>query len=401
MNKSCRQLPQNIGGGVSSKERSSNLELFRIITMLLIVAHHYVVNSGLLATISLDVFSWRSIFLLLFGAWGKTGINCFVLITGYFMCKSKISAKKFFKLFFEVLFYKIVIWAIFLIAGYQKFSFTEMIKTLLPIRNLSNGFTSCYLVFFLFIPFLNILIHNMNEKQHIKLLILCVLVYVVIGTIPGFGITMNYVSWFIVLYIISSYISLYNKKIFDNGRFWGLLALCFLIVSMLSVVGMEWLGQKFGRKGLYYYLLSDSNKALAVCLSISAFLFFKNLKMKNSKFINSVAMSSFGVLLIHANSDAMRQWLWKDTLNNVGMYSSPFMVIHAIASIFGVYIICTIIDMLRIRFIEKPFFKLWDRHFYKVQARYEKIENTICNKLSIENIDTQGNSTQNELNSDK
>lgn len=29
------------------KERQSNLELFRIITMLIIVAHHYVVNSGL------------------------------------------------------------------------------------------------------------------------------------------------------------------------------------------------------------------------------------------------------------------------------------------------------------------------------------------------------------------
>ena len=30
-----------------SKTRNSNLELFRIITMLFIVAHHYVVNSGL------------------------------------------------------------------------------------------------------------------------------------------------------------------------------------------------------------------------------------------------------------------------------------------------------------------------------------------------------------------
>ena len=76
------------------KRRSSNLELFRIITMLLIVAHHYVVNSGLTATdgpIFSNLLSWKSIFLLLFGAWGKTGINYFVLITGYFMCKSNIT----------------------------------------------------------------------------------------------------------------------------------------------------------------------------------------------------------------------------------------------------------------------------------------------------------------------
>lgn len=38
------------GGTLPSvKQRNSNLELFRILTMLSIVAHHYVVNSKLLA----------------------------------------------------------------------------------------------------------------------------------------------------------------------------------------------------------------------------------------------------------------------------------------------------------------------------------------------------------------
>ena len=61
-----------------NKNRDSKLELYRIIVMLLIVAHHYVVSSGLTADgpIYTDPLSWRSLFLLLFGAWGKTGINC-------------------------------------------------------------------------------------------------------------------------------------------------------------------------------------------------------------------------------------------------------------------------------------------------------------------------------------
>lgn len=73
--------------------------------MLLIIAHHYVVNSGLTTPIYTGIRSAHSIFLLLFGAWGKTGINCFVSITGYFMCKTRISAKKFAKLVFLVMFY--------------------------------------------------------------------------------------------------------------------------------------------------------------------------------------------------------------------------------------------------------------------------------------------------------
>lgn len=73
--------------------------------MLLIAAHHYVVKSGLTAVdgpIYADSMSWYSIFLLIFGAFGKTGINCFVLITGYFMCISNITVKKFMKLFLRL-----------------------------------------------------------------------------------------------------------------------------------------------------------------------------------------------------------------------------------------------------------------------------------------------------------
>lgn len=47
---------------VSVKTRDSNLELYRIIVMLLIVAHHYVVNSGLTAAdgpVYADPLSWR------------------------------------------------------------------------------------------------------------------------------------------------------------------------------------------------------------------------------------------------------------------------------------------------------------------------------------------------------
>lgn len=64
-----------------SKTRDSNLELFRIIVMLLIVAHHYVVNSEVSSLMRNDDITCRSIFFNIFGAWGKTGINCFVLIS--------------------------------------------------------------------------------------------------------------------------------------------------------------------------------------------------------------------------------------------------------------------------------------------------------------------------------
>ena len=67
--------PYKCRNGIQKKGRSSNLELYRIIVMLLIVAHHYVVNSGLIEIVKQTDFSPESCVMLLFGAWGKTGIN--------------------------------------------------------------------------------------------------------------------------------------------------------------------------------------------------------------------------------------------------------------------------------------------------------------------------------------
>ncbi|MBO5131942.1 MAG: hypothetical protein J6C20_02595 [Paludibacteraceae bacterium] len=53
------------------KERNSNLELYRVVVMLLIVAHHYVVNSGLFQLMESSLLSGNTLFLYLFGMWGK------------------------------------------------------------------------------------------------------------------------------------------------------------------------------------------------------------------------------------------------------------------------------------------------------------------------------------------
>lgn len=203
------------------KQRNSNLELYRIIVMLLIVAHHYVVNSGLMEEMAKDPLSSRSLFFYIFGMWGKTGINCFVLITGYFMCKSQITIRKFLKLFLEVEFYNVVIYVIFTATSYQPFSLKEAVLMLWPIKSIATGFTSCFLVFYMFIPFLNVLISHLDKKMHGRLMLLCLFTYTLMGTIHCFQVTMNYVSWFCVLYFIASYIRLYGFYPRFNTLKWG------------------------------------------------------------------------------------------------------------------------------------------------------------------------------------
>lgn len=249
--------------------------------MLVIVAHHYVVNSGLLECIDAQTkLQLKDYFSLLFGWGGKTGINCFVLITGYFMCTSHITKQKFCKLLGEYYFYTIGIWAVFLLTGYEAFSVKDLLQVLFPFFSVSNGFTSCFLLFYLLIPFLNKMIHALTQQEHFLLMMWCLCVYVVLPSFAKAEVTFNYVTWFSILYIIAAYLRLYPQSWFESSRITGMIALVCLILSWWSVVILAWLS-RLAEKGIWlsYFFVSDSNKVLALATGGSLFLFFRSLKL--------------------------------------------------------------------------------------------------------------------------
>ena len=335
--------------------------------MLMIVAHHFVVNSGLFgptnSPIANDPENAKSLFLLVFGMWGKTGINCFLMITGYFMCTSKITLRKFLKLMLWIYFYRIVIYVIFLCTGYEQASIICIVQILMPVWDFETNFTSCFIGFWLTIPFWNILIQNMTKRQHEILLILMLGMFTVLATVPKFRVSINYVTWFGIIYLIASYIRLYPRNIYKRTSLWGWMTLLIGLICIASVL----ICNHFKPEKCFYFV-SDSNKILSVAFATVSFLWFNHLPIKYSKLINLIGASTFGVLLIHANSDAMRTWLWKDLLDNVGHYSLPLgnVVIFSFVSVLSVFFICNVIDVIRIYTLERPLFKWLDaKYFYR------------------------------------
>lgn len=322
--------------------------------MLLIVAHHYVVNSGLVNILKETEFTPTSSAMLLFGAWGKTGINCFIMITGYFMCKSQITGKKLLKLYLQITFYAVIIFGIFYLTGHENLTPTRIIRIFLPVKSVTDGFISCFMVFYLLIPFLNILIRNIDKRKHQLLLLLLLTVYSLMPTLR-FPVTSNYVTWFCVLYLIASYIRFYGLGKRFNHTAWGWIALSSIIAGSVSVLGLYALHSAGHIKMTdFYYFLSDSNKILSVFVAVSTFMWFKDMRIPHSKIINAIGASTFGVLLIHANSDAMRQWLWRETIDCAGHYNDSVLstVSYATISVALIFTICAGIEWLRIKTIE-------------------------------------------------
>lgn len=197
---------------IQKNVRSSNLELLRIVAMLGIVLSHYHFYLGDL--MSANPTSPMSIYHYSIGMGGKIGINTFMLVTGYFMCVKDITLRKFIKLISWIYFYNIIIQGTFMILGGIDISFFSIVDLIFPFRRIHmDCFYTDFLWFYLLIPFVSILIRNLTTKQHLRLTMLCLLMFVGYNSIPGFSTEMSPVTWFAVIMLVASYIRMHEPSI--------------------------------------------------------------------------------------------------------------------------------------------------------------------------------------------
>ena len=330
--------------------RSSNIELLRIIMMIAIIAHHFVVNSGITKLYDFNNITGNMIFLQIFGFAGKAMINGFLLISGYFMIKSKTSFKKILRLYLQIKFYVFIIYFIMIFLGYETFSLVSFGKTLFSmIKGVNVGFTETFFLLYILMPFINQLVSNLSKKQYTALLFILFFFYTIIPTFFIINDTFDEIGWYITMYLTGGYIRLYLNEI----RFTSAKAFCLIIINLILIAVSILCLDKLAYNP--YHMVINANKLLAVTLASSLFMAFKNLDIGYNKWINKLSSATFGVLLIHANRDAMREFLWREVLKVTDFYNSDKLIIYAVLSVLAVYIICSLIELFRNRYIERPF----------------------------------------------
>lgn len=356
-----------------AKKRESNIELLRIIMIIVVICHHYVVNSGIPNLYSFDGnIAANTLFMQLFGCGGKIAIDVFLLISGYFMCKANATLLKWLKLFLECIFYNVVINLIFLIAGYAPYEKRALLEGFFPFFDgMGIGkdyFISLFLVLLLTVPFLNKLIQSMNRKEYGILLGILLFFYTVISSFylkksggETWTLSNNWegLGWYTTAYLIGGYMRLHLPEKIDTVKIGLFMTIISTILAFGSIIGIDYIRLKEPAFIGPNHMVYGCNKILAIALAFSLVLLFKNLNIKYSRFINTVSSTTFGVLLIHANSDTMRKLLWIDLFQNTSWYNVPLKdaVLRAVSVVAIIYLSCVVIDLLRQKLIEAPLFR--------------------------------------------
>ena len=148
---------------MSKQSRLPNVELLRIVSMLLIITGHLLGENGADLLGKTDQFSTQWYILWAIEAFCVAGTNCFVIISGYFMIDSTFSWKKVLKLCFQVWFYSYTLYAINLIVNPATFSIRNLFKVATPILGRSWWFISTYLGLYILSPFINMLLKSISK----------------------------------------------------------------------------------------------------------------------------------------------------------------------------------------------------------------------------------------------
>jgi surface polysaccharide O-acyltransferase-like enzyme len=366
-------------GRDSVKKRDSNIELLRIISMLLILAHHFSVHGGF--NILKTSFTINRLWIQFLQFGGKIGVNIFVIITGYFLITSKgIKISKVLKLWLQLFFYSVSIYTLFVLTGVEVVSIKGIIKNVLPVIFTRWWFASTYFVLYLLSPYINKILNSFSKREYHRFLALLTLFWCIIPTFTTNSFQSNPLIWSIYLYSLAGYMRLYGLL---NTVKTGTCLLTSFVVSLLtylSAVVFDLLGLKisaFSEHATYFF---EMQKLPILIISVLLFLGFSKLNIGSIKLINIVSSATFGVYLIHDNA-YVREFLWQILFKNASYAYSDKLIPYSIMVIILVYIACTVIELIRIYIIEKSYMSMVNNISEKIEMSIDKFAEKIGNLL--------------------
>lgn len=338
----------------TKSKRMANVELLRILAMLMIVMLHYLGKGNLLPVPSTSMDSMGYMAWIL-ESLCIVAVNVYVLISGYFLVESHFKASRVVELILQILFYTIVITIIAYAFGFgaeEGFGLYNLLLQIVPIPLEEYWFMTAYLLLYVLSPILAAGVKAMTQKQlkctiGMMLLIVCIpksllIVDVSLGN-HGYD-----VIWFICLFLIAGYIRLYGIEIFEKKSYALLLYFgsCFLILAESFALGV--LYEKTGKLGTIIDGSYDYNHIFTLMAAIGLFQFFLKINIPEGK-INSaickIAPYTLGVYLLHEQTYIRFQWVkWLKAGSATNAVSFLFMALGAVLVVFCIGIL---VDYLR------------------------------------------------------
>ena len=347
-------------------DRNYGIDLLRIVSMVMIVVLHVLGHGKLLE--SVDVGSLKYNVLWFMETMAYCAVNCYGLISGYVGYGKRFKLSNLFYIWMEVVFYSIGIALVFKMFN-SSIGFKSIISSFFPVTLNAYWYFSAYVIMFIFTPFFNFLIERLSKRKA-TLLVGCIIILASILQLfvkdDYFALNAGYTAlWLSALYIIGAYIKKYNVLFSVKKRILFLVYLICVFISFGYKFALEITSFKFPSVFSYITdsnLLIQYNSPTILLCGIVLLLMFSKLRFNKGivKLIALFAPAAFGVYLIHDNQ-MMEKYVMPQIseFKDLNAFLLPCVVIGLV---FAIWLICSLIDIARIRLfklIKVKQFSVW------------------------------------------
>ena len=339
-------------------KRNYGVDALRSVLMIMIIIGHLFAHTEIRGVLPYLSAKWN--FTWLTQAVTVCAVDCFIIITGYFMTQSKYDLYKLVRLWSKVIFYSVTVSLILIAAGISKLNAASLLDAFFPVFRREYWFFTIYILLYLLIPFLNAGINIMPKNMH-RILVVIILVFFYVEPLLSvvfiqYDLTEGFsIIAFVTLYVIGSYLARCEdiKKKYCIVALIGSTSLMYVSKVALQFIGNR-KGWSFGT-GLLYH----NNSVFVLINAVALFMLFKQVKIDQRlhKIVAWVSPSVFAVYLLHEKS-GMRTVLWNERLV-VFLKESSFPVY--VITVFGIPILIFSVGILIDKFLGVVLFRKIDR----------------------------------------
>ena len=275
----------------SKKTRNSTIELLKIIAMFMIALSHSAQIDEMFNTHIENIAFIRQL--------GQIGNAIFIVCSAYFLVDSDKNKKE---KIINIILDSFLISMIFLLVTMSlgiNISFEMLIKQFIPISLGNNWFITCYLLFYIIHPYLNMIIKNMDKKQFTRL-VFGLFVYLIIEFFLKNKLNYSYLIGFVIIYFIVAYMKKYLQDFMQNRKLNFIILIIGLLLSYIILLFTKILGTNISflsDKILYWNRFIN---IIFILIAISSFNIANSIKWEK-KWINSISSLSLLFYLIHDN----------------------------------------------------------------------------------------------------
>lgn len=352
------------------KLRMSNIELLRIICMILIIAHHAVIHGG-----AINLGSHPNWFIsLAFVPGGKIAFDAFLAISMWFLVDGKYKTERAVKIWLESLFYSVLLAFVSFYWGGIEFTEQDALGVLLPITGNVHGFAAAYIIVYALTPFFQKATKDATREQVgyiVLILFVANVVALIVGNLVGHTQKIfDNVGFWSFCYFFSLYLKRWPVHIMNNKKkLFMITCICWCFISGAYFARTTYPNLEIAQ---YLFTVSTSHTSIPCIVGgYALFFLFLNIKMPSIRLINVIAGGTFGVLLIH-DHNFFRPILWKRIVEaETWWYSSDFILLLA-AWTLAIFIVCEAIDLVRSSILER-----WVMNLTWVQCLCYKVDSII------------------------